>query len=118
MPHVAILQLFIGNGWIDSVAEQLVEIEEVQFIAVTAGRYNVVIGVYFDTYADLLAFYAALQSLAFAYLCQSAKLWPLGPLLCSRSAIVLCHLCITARSQLAQKVKAVYLALVPCSWHY
>lgn len=63
-PHVAIVQLFIENGWIDPVAEQLSEIEEVQFVAVTAGRHNIVIDVYFDTHSDLLGFYAKLNSVS------------------------------------------------------
>ncbi|MGB3293392.1 MAG: winged helix-turn-helix transcriptional regulator [Phormidesmis sp.] len=63
-PHVAIVQLFIENGWIDPVAEQLAELEEVQFVAITAGRHNIVIDVYFDTHADLLGFYAKLNSVS------------------------------------------------------
>lgn len=62
-PHVAIVQLFIENGWIDPVAEQLSEIDEVQFVAVTAGRHNIVIDVYFDTHDDLLDFYAKIHSI-------------------------------------------------------
>lgn len=62
-PHVAIVQLFIENGWIDPVAEQLTAIDEVQFVAVTAGRHNIVIDVYFDQHDDLLNFYAKIHSI-------------------------------------------------------
>jgi Lrp/AsnC family transcriptional regulator for asnA, asnC and gidA len=62
-PHVAIVQLFVENGWINPVAEQLAAIDEVQFVAVTAGRHNIVIDVYFDTHDDLLEFYAKIHSI-------------------------------------------------------
>lgn len=62
VPHVAIVQLFIENGWIEPVAEQLAAIDEVQFVAITAGRHNIVIDVYFGDHKELLEFYAKLNS--------------------------------------------------------
>lgn len=62
-PHVVIVQLFVENGKIDSVAEALVEIEEVQFVAVTAGHHNIVIDVCFGVHDEMLAFYTKLHQI-------------------------------------------------------
>ena len=62
-PHVMIVQLFVENGKIDSVAEALAEIEEVQFVAITAGHHNIVIDLSFGTHDELLAFYAKLHQI-------------------------------------------------------
>jgi len=62
-PHVMIVQLFVENGAIDSVAEALTEIAEVQFVAITAGHHNIVIDVYFGAHEELLAFYAKLHQI-------------------------------------------------------
>jgi Lrp/AsnC family transcriptional regulator, regulator for asnA, asnC and gidA len=62
-PRVVIVQLFVENNQIDSVAEALVEIEEVQFVAVTAGHHNIVIDVYFTTHEEMLNFYAKLHKI-------------------------------------------------------
>ncbi|MCU0570556.1 MAG: Lrp/AsnC family transcriptional regulator [Oculatellaceae cyanobacterium Prado106] len=63
-PHVVIVQLFVENGKIDAVAAALVEIDEVQFVAITAGHHNIVIDVCFGTHDDLLAFYAKLHEIS------------------------------------------------------
>ncbi len=62
VPQIAIVQLFIENGWIEPVAERLAAIDEVQFVAITAGRHNIVVDVYFDDHKELLEFYAKLNS--------------------------------------------------------
>ncbi|MBD3886675.1 Lrp/AsnC family transcriptional regulator [Phormidium tenue FACHB-886] len=62
-PHVMIVQLFVENGKIDAVAAALVEIDEVQFVAVTAGHHNIVIDVCFGTHDELLDFYAKLHEI-------------------------------------------------------
>ncbi len=62
-PRVMIVQLFVENGKIDAVAAALVEIEEVQFVAVTAGHHNIVVDVCFATHDELLGFYAKLHEI-------------------------------------------------------
>ncbi|MCY7285504.1 MAG: Lrp/AsnC family transcriptional regulator [Cyanobacteria bacterium CAN_BIN43] len=62
-PRVMIVQLFVENGKIDAVAAALVEIEEVQFVAVTAGHHNIVVDVCFATHDELLDFYAKLHEI-------------------------------------------------------
>jgi Lrp/AsnC family transcriptional regulator, regulator for asnA, asnC and gidA len=63
-PRVVIVQLFVENGKIDAVADALVEIDEVQFVAVTAGHHNIVIDVCFGTYDELLGFYDKLHQIS------------------------------------------------------
>ncbi|PPS42228.1 Lrp/AsnC family transcriptional regulator [Chroococcidiopsis sp. TS-821] len=62
-PHIVIVQLFVENSKIDAVAAALVEIEEVQFVAVTAGHHNIVIDVSFGAHSEMLAFYAKLHQI-------------------------------------------------------
>lgn len=62
-PRVMIVQLFVENGKIDAVAAALVKIDEVQFVAVTAGHHNIVIDVCFGTHDELLAFYDKLHQI-------------------------------------------------------
>lgn len=62
-PHIVIVQLFVENNKIDTVAQALVEIEEVQFVAVTAGHHNIVIDVSFGAHSEMLAFYAKLHQI-------------------------------------------------------
>jgi Lrp/AsnC family transcriptional regulator for asnA, asnC and gidA len=62
-PHIVIVQLFVENGKIDAVAEALTRLEEVQFVATTAGHYNIIIDVYFGSHAELLAFYDKLHQI-------------------------------------------------------
>lgn len=62
-PHVVIVQLFVENNKVESVAANLTEIEEVQFVAVTAGHHNIVIDVCFNTHDEMLAFYDKLHQI-------------------------------------------------------
>ena len=62
-PRVVIVQLFVENNKIDAVAQALVEIEEVQFVAVTAGHHNIVIDVCFGAHDEMLSFYAKLHKI-------------------------------------------------------
>lgn len=63
MPHVVIVQLFVENSKIETVAAALVEIEEVQFVAITAGHHNIVIDVRFGAHDEMLSFYAKLHKI-------------------------------------------------------
>lgn len=60
-PRVVIVQLFVENNKIDAVAETLVDIEGVQFVAITAGHHNIVIDVCFGTHDEMLEFYEKLH---------------------------------------------------------
>ncbi|MEA5463744.1 Lrp/AsnC family transcriptional regulator [Leptothoe sp. PORK10 BA2] len=62
-PHVVIVQLFVETNKIESVAAALVDIEEVQFVAITAGHHNIVIDVCFGAHDEMLAFYDKLHKI-------------------------------------------------------
>ncbi|MBU6228074.1 MAG: AsnC family transcriptional regulator [Cyanobacteria bacterium REEB459] len=64
VPHAAILHLFVENGWVNQVADQLSHLEEVQFVAITAGRHNIVVDVNFGKHEELLAFFDKLASMS------------------------------------------------------
>jgi Lrp/AsnC family transcriptional regulator, regulator for asnA, asnC and gidA len=63
-PRVVIVQLFVENNKIETVAETLADIEEVQFVAITAGHHNIVIDVCFGTHDEMLAFYEKLHKVS------------------------------------------------------
>lgn len=63
-PRVVIVQLFVENNKIEAVAETLAGIEEVQFVAITAGHHNIVIDVCFGTHDEMLAFYEKLHKVS------------------------------------------------------
>ena len=62
-PHIMIVQLSVANGLINCVAQTLAEFEEVHFIAVTGGQYNIIIDVYFGSHEELLGFYEKLSNI-------------------------------------------------------
>lgn len=63
VPHVLILSLTVKEGQTNTVAEQLSDMTEVRFLAITSGRCNVVADIYFGTHEDLLAFFAKLDAI-------------------------------------------------------
>lgn len=62
-PHVLMLLLTIENGQIEAVAQELAAMEEVRFVSILVGRYNIVADVYFGVHADLLAFFEKLHQM-------------------------------------------------------
>lgn len=62
-PHVIIVQITAESALIDTVADTLAKMAEVQFVAITTGRYNVVIDVFFGVHDELLAFFAKLNAI-------------------------------------------------------
>lgn len=63
VPHVLILSLTVKEGQTNAVAEQLSDMNEVRFLAVTSGRCNIVADIYFGTHEDLLTFFAKLDAI-------------------------------------------------------
>jgi Lrp/AsnC family transcriptional regulator, regulator for asnA, asnC and gidA len=63
-PHIVVVQLCVENAQIDAVAETLAQMEEVQFVAITAGHHNIVVDVYFGVHDELLAFFAKLHQIS------------------------------------------------------
>jgi len=62
-PRAAIMNLFVENGRVSYVAEQLAKLEDVQFVSVVAGHHNIVVNVKFDSHEELLAFCDKLTSI-------------------------------------------------------
>ncbi len=61
MPHFIIVSLNAQSEKIDAVAETLAQMDEVRFVAITTGRYNIVSDVYFGSHEDLLKFFDRLN---------------------------------------------------------
>jgi Lrp/AsnC family transcriptional regulator for asnA, asnC and gidA len=62
-PHVLMLLLTIENGAVEAVARELAAMEEVRFVSILVGHYNIVADVYFGVHADLLAFFEKLHGM-------------------------------------------------------
>jgi Lrp/AsnC family transcriptional regulator for asnA, asnC and gidA len=63
-PHFIIVWLDVENSHIDAVTAELEQMEEVQFLAVVAaGRYNVIIDIYFAAHDELVALFSKLRQI-------------------------------------------------------
>lgn len=61
-PHVLIIWLIVENQRVDAVAAELAAMQEVRFAAIAAaGRYNIVVDVYFGSHEQLLDFFKKLH---------------------------------------------------------
>ncbi|WP_253274286.1 Lrp/AsnC family transcriptional regulator [Myxosarcina sp. GI1] len=58
-----IVWLTVKNTCVETVAETLSQFEEVRFVAITAGRYNIVVDVYFGEHEQLFAFFQQLHEI-------------------------------------------------------
>ena len=63
-PHILMLYLVVENTQVMSVAEQLTAMDEVRFVAVTAGRYNIIADVYYGQHSELLDFLSKLHNVS------------------------------------------------------
>lgn len=63
-PHILMLYLTVDNSQVMSVAEQLTAMDEVRFVAVAAGRYNIIADVYYGHHGEILDFLAKLQQVS------------------------------------------------------
>lgn len=62
-PHIFAVWLIVENGYIDGVAEALSGMQEVRFVAVVAGRYNIFADVYYGVHDEMLAFFTKLHQI-------------------------------------------------------
>lgn len=63
-PNLLIVQLSVEPSRIEAIVNELASLEEVRFVAVTAGRYNVIVDIFFGVHAELVAFFAKLQQIS------------------------------------------------------
>ena len=61
--NIIILWLTVENNCIEAVAETLTQLEEVRFVAITAGSNNIVVDVYCGTHEKLFPFFQKLHQI-------------------------------------------------------
>jgi Lrp/AsnC family transcriptional regulator, regulator for asnA, asnC and gidA len=62
-PYVNVIFLTVENSAIDAVASSLAAVEAVRFVAVTSGRYNIIIDVFFGAHEELISFFNQLKTI-------------------------------------------------------
>ncbi len=62
-PYVTIISLIVENSVIDTVAAVLAGEEQVRFVAITSGRFNIVIDVFFGAHTELIGFFEKLKAI-------------------------------------------------------
>jgi Lrp/AsnC family transcriptional regulator, regulator for asnA, asnC and gidA len=62
-PYVTIIYLTAEHSAIDAVAAALAGMEQVRFVAITSGRYNIVIDVFFGAHNELIDFFDKLKDI-------------------------------------------------------
>ncbi|MFM7220744.1 MAG: Lrp/AsnC family transcriptional regulator [Nodosilinea sp.] len=55
-PQAAIMNLTVESSRVNAVAQELAQLEEVQFLSIVAGLHNIVVNVSFNTQDELLRF--------------------------------------------------------------
>lgn len=60
-PHLLVVFLMVEMKHIDEVAQKLGKMEEVRFVAVTSGRYNIIVDIFFGTHSELITFLTSLN---------------------------------------------------------
>lgn len=63
-PHLLVVFLMVEMKHIDEVAQKLGKMEEVRFVAVTSGRYNIIIDIFFGTHSELITFFDKLKQIS------------------------------------------------------
>lgn len=62
-PHIMLVWLTVENAYIDTVAKALEKMPEVRFVAITTGRCDIVIDVFFGSYLEVTAFFEKLRQI-------------------------------------------------------
>ncbi len=62
-PYVTVIFLTVENHAIDAVAAALVDVEAVRFVAITSGRHNIIIDVFFGAHSELIHFFDKLKEI-------------------------------------------------------
>lgn len=56
-PHVLFVYFMVENGKLEAIAEKLASMDEVRFVAVLIGKFNLVVDIYYGTHIDVLKFF-------------------------------------------------------------
>ncbi len=60
-PNILIISLAVENSQLRAVADRFLQMEEVRYVAVITGRFNLMIDVFFGAHSELMAFFDRLQ---------------------------------------------------------
>jgi len=63
-PHLLIVFLIVDINHIDEVAHKLGKMEEVRFVAITSGRYNLIVDIFFGAHSELITFIDKLKEIS------------------------------------------------------
>lgn len=62
-PHLLIVFLMVEMNHIDEIAHKLEKMEEVRFVAVTSGRYHLIVDIFFGAHSELITFFDKLKQI-------------------------------------------------------
>jgi Lrp/AsnC family transcriptional regulator for asnA, asnC and gidA len=62
-PQATIINLIVESSRVNSVAEELAQFDEVQFLSIVAGLHNIVVNVSFNTQGELRRFFDKLATI-------------------------------------------------------
>ncbi len=62
-PNILIISMVVDNSRIRAIAEDFLCMDEVRYVAVITGRFNLMIDVFFGAHAELMAFFEKLQQI-------------------------------------------------------
>jgi Lrp/AsnC family transcriptional regulator, regulator for asnA, asnC and gidA len=63
-PHLLIVFLMVEMNHIDEIAHKLEKMEEVRFVAVTSGRYHLIVDIFFGAHSELITFFDKLKQIS------------------------------------------------------
>lgn len=62
-PNILIISVAVENGRVREVADAFLQMEEVRYIAVITGRFNIMVDVFFGAHSDLRLFFESFQNI-------------------------------------------------------
>lgn len=62
-PNILIIAMTVENAQLKAVAQVFHQMEEVRYVAVMAGRFNLMLDVFFGAHTELLAFFEKIQAM-------------------------------------------------------
>lgn len=62
-PNILIISMVVENGRLKAIAQDFLQMEEVRYVAVITGRFNLMIDVFFGAHGELMTFFEKLQNI-------------------------------------------------------
>lgn len=63
-PNILIVSIVVENSRLKAVAAEFLNMEEVRYVAIITGRFNLMVDVFFGKHAELMMFFEKLQSIS------------------------------------------------------